>query len=107
MPFFIRWGVLKIIKIKRNEAHIILWSEVSQAPARASVTKGFSGRAVVVQGGEAASGLPGGGRPVSASPARPGGGSVCKRSVGPQGPSLGGTRLELAGVSASDQVVYV
>lgn len=32
--------------------------EIQQLPARASVTKGFSGRAVVVQGGEAASGLP-------------------------------------------------
>ena len=70
------------------------------------MTKGFSGRAVVVQGGEASSGVPGGGRPVSESPARPGGSSVCKLSVGAQGPSLGGTCLELAGVFARDQVVY-
>lgn len=70
------------------------------------MTKGFSGRAVVVQGGEASSGVPGGSRPVSESPTRPGGSSVCKLSVGAQGPSLGGTCLELAGVFARDQVVY-
>ena len=70
------------------------------------MTKGFSGTAVAVQGGEASSGFPGGGCPVSESPAHPGGSSVCKRSVGARGPSLGGTGLELAGVFARDQVVY-